>query len=421
MLGATITGNRGAESMLRAAVQRIPEFAPGARFTLLSLYPRDDLAENDDPTLRIVPFSPAQMVLLALPLALAAGGLRRLGLPYRFLLLTRGLRSIDDADLLVDLSGISFVDGRSLMLLYNVLVVLLPALLGTPVLKYSQALGPFRGRWNRALARWILPRTARIAARGRKTREHLDELHLPPGKVIQCADAAFAMHVGDAARARVAPILAALPADREWIAVSASSVVEALCRRQGIDYVEELGAFLQRLIDEKGCGVCLVAHSARPGRAAPKNNDLPVCRRVARRVDRAACVLPQENLNAQALRALIGRCRMLIASRFHAMVSGLAMGVPVLLVGWSHKYREVLEDFELDRYALDYADVSSAALRELFERLERDAPDVRRRIAERLPAVVESSLDNARAAAALLASAERRAAHAAPSTLASSA
>ena len=83
---------------------------------------------------------------------------------------------------------------------------------------------------------------------------------------------------------------------------------------------------------------------------------------------------------------------MLVASRFHAMVSGLAAGVPTMLVGWSHKYAEVL----------DYADLTDGNLRRLFERLEREENQVRRQLQKHLPTVVESSLKNARLAAGLL-------------------
>ena len=106
--------------MLRAAVQQISRLVPGVRFTLLSLYPADDAAENRDPALKIAPLSPLSMVAVAFPLALLAGLLRRLRLPYRFLLRTPALRALDAADLVIDLSGISFVDGRGTIIIYNV-------------------------------------------------------------------------------------------------------------------------------------------------------------------------------------------------------------------------------------------------------------------------------------------------------------
>ncbi len=403
LVGATLTGNRGAEAMLRAALQRIPELVPHARFTLLSLYPRDDRAENHDPALRIVPFSPLHLLLLAFPLALLAGTLLRLHLPPRFFLWTRSLRALHDADLMIDLSGISFVDGRGAILLYNVLLVLLPALLRTPVMKYSQALGPFRTTLNRWCARRLLPQVARIAARGPTTKRFLDELSLSPGQVRECADAAFALQVGAPARQTIEPLLAQPLFTRPVVAVSASSVVDKLCRRGGVDYVAQMQTLIRHLIDDRGYHVCLVAHSARPGRRSTKNNDLPVCRRIADLVGRPECQFPETPYNAEALRALIGHCRFLVASRFHAMIAGLAEGVPTLLVGWSHKYAEVLASFTLEAYALDYADLSAARLRQMFAQLEEDEDEVRRRIREHLPAVLESSLSNARLAAELLA------------------
>ncbi|HPC23831.1 MAG TPA: polysaccharide pyruvyl transferase family protein, partial [Phycisphaerae bacterium] len=388
--------------MLRAAVQQISRLVPGVRFTLLSLYPADDAAENRDPALKIAPLSPLSMVAVAFPLALLAGLLRRLRLPYRFVLRTPALRALDAADLVIDLSGISFVDGRGTIIIYNVLVVLLPVLLGKPLLKYAQALGPFRGRLNRFCARWLLPKTARIVARGRITRAHLDELGLPPGLVVDSTDAAFAMEVDPQAQAAVEALRREKAFSRPVVAVSASSVVERLCAARGIDYLARMVELIRWLIDEKGYGVCLVAHSARPGRESVKNNDLPVCRRIAREVARDFCSFPERALNAGELRALIGSCRFLVAARFHAMIAGLATRTPTLQVGWSHKYTEVLELFDLQEYALDYARVTGAGLREMFERVEREETEIRAKLADRLPEVVELSLINARLAAELL-------------------
>jgi len=170
LLGATITGNRGAESMLRAAIQHIPEHAGPVRFTLLSLYPEDDRIENREPGLEIVSCTPLHLVACVFPLTCLGSLFKRLGLPFRFLMVSPAVRALMEADLVVDLSGISFVDGRGPgILLYNVLVVLLPWMWGIPIVKYSQALGPFRKPFNRFFARWMLPKAAHIAARGRIT------------------------------------------------------------------------------------------------------------------------------------------------------------------------------------------------------------------------------------------------------------
>jgi polysaccharide pyruvyl transferase WcaK-like protein len=398
LLGATITGNRGAESMLRAAVQHVRDSVPGVKFSLLSLYPRDDRKENTDPDLEVVDFSPIFFVFAAFPMAMALAILARLHLPHRFLLRFRAVREIYTADLVIDLSGISFVDGRGLgILLYNVLMVLVPRILGTPVVKYSQALGPFHNPLNRLCAQWILPKVSRLAARGRITRANLDAISLPPGIVRECADAAFAMRIGPEARERIKPLLQNPIFSHSVVCVSPSSVVESLCRGTGVDYPAVMASFIRYLIDEQGYRVLLLAHSFRPGRTTAKNNDRMVCRAVYEKVDRPGeCVCPEEVLNAEALRALIGSCRFLVASRFHAMISGLAMEVPILLVGWSHKYAEVLEVFDLGAYALDYAEVSFERLKDLFHRMEKENAETRSKIRRILPSVVESSLSNVR-------------------------
>src|SRR5680860_1028477 len=200
LIGATLTGNRGAESMLQAAVQRISDFTPHVTFSLLSLYPIDDVEENQNDDLEIVACPPMHLVLVVFPVALIIGALKRLHLPYRWVLFfSKPVREMVHSDLIIDLSGISFVDGRGNgILLYNVLVVLLPCLLGRKLLKYSQALGPFERPLNRFLARKLLPTVSRIATRGRITHKHLQDLGIPESRLTPCADAAFAMRIGPA-------------------------------------------------------------------------------------------------------------------------------------------------------------------------------------------------------------------------------
>jgi polysaccharide pyruvyl transferase WcaK-like protein len=156
------------------------------------------------------------------------------------------------------------------------------------------------------------------------------------------------------------------------------------------------------VIAETSHNVLIVAHSARPGRASAKNNDLFVCRSLVEQVGiPERCYFPDACYGAETLRHLIGHCQFLIASRFHAMVSGLAMGIPCLLLGWSHKYREVLEQFGVAQFALDYKDISADSLRIWFGRLRKNEQAVRQSISENLPEVFESSLENARLAARL--------------------
>jgi coenzyme F420 hydrogenase subunit beta len=126
-------------------------------------------------------------------------------------------------------------------------------------------------------------------------------------------------------------------------------------------------------------------------------NDIPTCRRVHAAIrHRDRCTLVDRSLPPTVLRALIDRCDVLATSRFHAMISALATTTPVLVVGWSHKYAEVLREFGLEDWVVDFAAADGAGLAKRIAELQRAAPDVRRQITEGLPAVVaraERNLD----------------------------
>lgn len=50
------------------------------------------------------------------------------------------------------------------------------------------------------------------------------------------------------------------------------------------------------------------------------------------------------------LKGIISKCDFIIGSRFHALVSALSLGVPVISMGWSHKYNLLMSDYGLNKY-----------------------------------------------------------------------
>ena len=78
-------------------------------------------------------------------------------------------------------------------------------------------------------------------------------------------------------------------------------------------------------------------------------------------------------MNAAALRVVLEACSCAAVSRFHAMVGTLAIGVPVAVVGWSHKYLEVMKQFGLEEFVFDYSAHDPEALRAVVNRLRRGA------------------------------------------------
>ncbi|MBD3292200.1 MAG: hypothetical protein GF393_04705, partial [Armatimonadia bacterium] len=336
-LGAAFSANKGAAAMMQSLIDNLPEYLPAPSFDVLTPHPGSDRKVVSDDRVQIVSLTPLGLVLVW-TLALLAAGLRMLRLPWRWLCRTAALRALARADVVVDVAGISFVDGRGLpILVYNTLMTSLPLLLGRPTVKAAQALGPMRRPTTRVAARMVLPRLDTICARGSQTAAHLGESGFR--KVELTADLAFTLHPGESSEGDAA---------RTSVGIVPSRVVEAACTKQGIDYHGVLTAFVTGLLDDGTADeVVLIPHSAIPGRKPGRMNDLPLCRDLHHRVDRTACHLAEGTLDPHQLRDLIAACDVLVTSRFHAMISALATATPVLVIGWSHKYREVMEQFDL--------------------------------------------------------------------------
>lgn len=396
--GVTLTGNMGGAAMLHTALAQMRLRLPGASFRLLSIAPDNDRKADPVAGLEIVPVPALVLVALYLPLALFAWPFVRLSWVRKALRRIEYFRVLDDADVIVDLCGIAFVDRRGLPLLaYNVACCLPAIVLGRPVAKMSQALGPFETFFNRHVARLVLARCGVVVARGAASLRHLQGLGL--ARACMLPDVTFAMDVSDEDRQAARALLASSGVRRAPVIVSPSEVLNRLCARAGLDFEAELVGFLTRLA-AAGHEIVLLPHSL--ARDGSKNNDIALSRRIHERT-REAGVLLVEVQGPALLRAIIGEAEVFVGCRFHSVVGAFATGVPALIIGWSHKYAEMAEAFEADRFAMDWREFSEANAMRGFGELHAQRFEVRQRIAQRLPEVRASAAGNFALAAELVA------------------
>ena len=92
-------------------------------------------------------------------------------------------------------------------------------------------------------------------------------------------------------------------------------------------------------------------------------------------------LIVEADINTAGLRRILKIADVLVASRFHSMVAGLALKMPVMVVGWGHKYEEVLSQFGCAEWAADHSSLDSEALvqrvLEFWEQRERIRGEVR--------------------------------------------
>lgn len=365
--GVTRTGNLGGTAMLCAVEQFLAPHADD--FALASILPARDRAQVGPDSARIVNASYLYWLLFVTPLLVVFWPLRRVSLVRALLARLPLCRDFAVSDAVVDLSGIAFVDGRGLALLHYNFSLALPGLFfGVPVHKLSQAMGPFRGRLNRALASWVLSRCATVHARGTTTLQQLKELGIQGA--ILAPDTSFALDIYEQVRKRARQQLERIgdSAARALIIVSPSAVVNAHCNSAGVDMLGTFSAVIADLIS-RGFNVALLAHSTNTG--ISKNDDSKLVRELEDRVRLSGVRVRRLNPHGDPAlaRALIAEADVFVASRFHSMIAALSQAVPVVTVGWSHKYAEAAAPFGMDDFTIDYSELTPQRLTRLLDEL----------------------------------------------------
>jgi colanic acid/amylovoran biosynthesis protein len=212
-------------------------------------------------------------------------------------------------------------------------------------------------------ARTFLTRCAHAFGRGEQTMQHLRALGLPPERFSRAADMAFLLEEHDALSCLSTEYAQQLIGQVRALKVSSCFIVgicpsSLLYKELGQQYVTMLADLIVDRL-RAADAILLYPNATRADRRDKLfNNDLPVIDRILAALppdcDRTLVFSVDRDVFAVDIKRLIALCDMVVVSRFHAMVAALAAGVPPLVLGWSHKYTEVMNDFELAEGAFNF-------------------------------------------------------------------
>lgn len=393
IIGGTLYGNRGAELMLSVAIGRLRDRFPEACCNIFSYMPKDDRCECLDNNISIYSATPLSLVTLLFPAAALFGLFRKMFGRRVLRLAPAPIRALGQSEVLYDIAGVSFIDGREKFLPFNALTLWPAMLLGIPVIKFSQAIGPIRSPVNRLFARMTLPYCQKIWARGAVSRKHLENSGLP-GLDLDTADDLAFLYEDRYCLSRGTP--KAVENVRLWrksindtasfrgiVGICPSAVLGSRTAPGGSQYECLIIELVNKLIGD-GFAVFLYPNATR-ARAGERerNNDLPLIRRVVGGIlntepNNRYFHYVNDDVNANDIAEIISMAEILLVSRFHAMVSALTQYQSVIILGWGHKYLEVMERFGLQKFVTDH---KQATVESLLEQV-REAYDNRTRIQE---------------------------------------
>ena len=104
-------------------------------------------------------------------------------------------------------------------------------------------------------------------------------------------------------------------------------------------------------------------------------------------------VLDVSQISSTQLKTAIGQCEVLIASRYHSCVAALSAGVPTLVVGWHHKYDELMQLYEQGQWIISSESCTTNQLIEKFDELWENRNRERKIIIEKYNAVCKQVME----------------------------
>ena len=95
-----------------------------------------------------------------------------------------------------------------------------------------------------------------------------------------------------------------------------------------------------------------------------------------------------KNITAEDIKSLIGNLDLLVGSRFHTIVFALSQSIPSMALSWSHKYRELLQDFELNEFVFEHDQLKSDLIIDTLARAWKKREKNKNTIKKELPCIL---------------------------------
>ncbi len=224
---------------------------------------------------------------------------------------------------------------------------------GNRLIFMPQSWGPFENPWVRWSTRATLRMADVVFAREKLSLEYLKSLRLGSTEVRLAPDVAFQFPASPPSEGeRLLADAGCQAGESPIIGITPNMRIAERTEGNGTEnvYVRGLKRLIDILLDETSGRIVLIPHEL-PERGP---NDPELCRSLLDAVQRPDSVFMVDGReSAAAIKSAIGRLDFLIASRYHSLIAALSMRVPVAVVGWSHKYDDVMQEVGIERWVVD--------------------------------------------------------------------
>ena len=204
---------------------------------------------------------------------------------------------------------------------------------GIGIAVLPQAFGPFEREDMAEESRALLDLCDLVYARDKDSLAHLQGLGLAKGVKLRLAPDITNLVEG------------VVPADAgEWrnrvCIVPNARMLDRTSDEHGKTYLDFMLAMVATIRD-LGCEPWLVLH---------ESNDAELASHINSKLGEP---LPLLDADAVETKGIFAASRAVVASRYHALISSLSSGTPVMAMSWSHKYERLFEEYGHETYLMD--------------------------------------------------------------------
>lgn len=299
------------------------------------------------------------------------------------------IRYIKKFDVIIDAYGICFCDkldnrnmgifkSRLMVLRKFTISILAKKILHKKVIKNVASYGPIECGFNKNSASYMSNKIFDIiAAREKKSREWIKPY--AKNEVLVSPDVANMVKVKQSTT-------------EDKIVISVSHMIKKQWRSKE-DYITCMSAFCTSIIEKYNYRVDLLPNECNPN----YYNDIDVARDIIKKVggDRIS-IVPSERMTCLQMKQEIASSRIMVGSRYHSCVAALSAGVPIIVIGWHNKYKELMELYGQENWMIREDECDHNKLLDLFESLNEAYDSTKHTISERRNAVEQMIMNVAK-------------------------
>lgn len=359
IINTTHFDNKGSMGRIEGMINCLEETIPQVQITILHRYYRKDKDTfirhliNEHPNLEVKEhpwFRETSSNILT-----AVSSLVRFSIlaSYRYILHKLGTPLNDElqqSDIIVDLNLIEPTEGVYFMMTVGDFFAFLNTWYATmtakPVMVCSATIGPYKDRYLRYLARYVLNKVDIITLREVHSQNYLRTLGANKPQIHLSADLAFLLEPAD--NKRISTILDyenIKKKDKIIVGITPTAMMHPHFKEP--QYIKLMAELCNYLIEELNATIIYITHTYQ---------DKPITENIYKQINNKSEVIILPSFSASETKGVIGMCDIFICSRFHALVASTSLAVPsigIVAYSWGKFHGMIGEMMGQENYLLD--------------------------------------------------------------------